>query len=178
MTHLNVEIKAKYEDLAKAEDILMKEGAVLKGTDHQTDTYFDASNFRLKLREGNIENALISYDRNDLKGPKDSVVDLYKPADIAQLKVILKKTVGVKVVVEKERKIFFIENVKFHLDEVKDLGNFVEIEAIDKEGSLNKEKLTEQCKRYKTLLDIKEEDLIARSYSDLLIEKIDNEARG
>ena len=49
------------------------------------------------------------------------------------LKEILIKTLGIKAVVDKRRKIYFINNVKFHFDTVKDLGTFVEVEAIDKE---------------------------------------------
>ncbi len=34
---------------------LLTHGADYKGTDRQTDTYFNVPNGRLKLREGNIE---------------------------------------------------------------------------------------------------------------------------
>ena len=32
---------------------------------------------------------------------------------------------------DKKREIYFIHNVKFHIDNVKNLGTFIEIEAID-----------------------------------------------
>ena len=73
------------------------------------------------------------------------------------------------VVVKKKREIYFIENVKFHLDDVNGLGTFVEIEAIDSAGSLEKERLLEQCNYYLKLFEIKNEDLVAESYSDLLL---------
>ena len=76
---------------------------------------------------------------------------------------------GTKVVVDKKRKIFFIENVKFHLDEVNGLGPFVEIEAIDTKGDIGEEKLQEQCQYYMDLFGIKSTALIAVSYSDLLL---------
>ena len=125
---------------------------------------------RLKLREGNIENNLIYYEREDKPGIKESKVILYKANPDKALKQILEKTLGVSVIVDKLREIFWIDNVKFHIDKVKGLGTFVEIEAIDYEGKIGKDKLFEQCKEYLDLFEIPEEDLISCSYSDLLAE--------
>jgi len=74
------------------------------------------------------------------------------------------------VIVDKKRDIYFIDNVKFHLDTVKDLGNFVEIEAIDRSGERDEATLREQCGRFMQLLEISESDLVSYSYSDLLID--------
>ncbi len=46
--------------------------------DHQADTYFNVKKGRLKLREGNIENALIYYHRDDVASSKLSQVTLYQ----------------------------------------------------------------------------------------------------
>ena len=69
MTFLNVEIKAKCRDSNRVRNYLLNNGAAYKGTDEQTDTYFNVPNGRLKLREGNIENNLIFYDRGNQAGP-------------------------------------------------------------------------------------------------------------
>ena len=82
---------------------------------------------------------------------------------------MLKKAIGVKVVVNKKREIYYIKNVKFHLDTLEGLGNFVEIEAGNKTHSLNVEELHQQCEYYLKEFGIKEEDLIDKSYSDLLL---------
>ena len=79
---------------------------------------------------------------------------------------------GILVVVDKSREIYFIENVKFHIDDVKDLGTFVEIEALDANGSIGKEKLFQQCNYYLDLFKISREDLISNSYSDLLLQTV------
>ena len=60
--------------------------------------------------------------------------------------------------------------MKFHLDEVKDLGAYVEIEAIDETGTIGIEKLEEQCAYYMELFAIQNSDLIEVSYSDLMME--------
>ncbi|OGM96320.1 MAG: hypothetical protein A3B86_04220 [Candidatus Yanofskybacteria bacterium RIFCSPHIGHO2_02_FULL_38_22b] len=59
-------------------------------------------------------------------------------------------------------------NVKFHIDKVKDLGSFIEIEAIDKTGKIGKKKLLKQCNQYLNLFNVLQSDLISKSYSDLL----------
>ena len=76
---------------------------------------------------------------------------------------------GSLVIVDKRRKIYFIDNVKFHIDTVKGLGSFVEIEAIDKTGNIGKKKLLQQCNKYLKLLNISNKDLLSNSYSDLLM---------
>ena len=167
--HINIEIKANCANSVRVEELLMAKNAQYIGTDHQIDTYFNVPNGRLKLREGTIENNLIHYHRSDQEGPKKSVVTLYKSAPNSSLKNVLEKANGIKVVVDKQRKIFFIENVKFHVDEVKGLGSFVEIEAIDKDGSLGEPFLEEQCDFYIKYLGIQKEDLLAISYSDMIL---------
>jgi len=87
---------------------------------------------------------------------------------------VLIKSLGVLVVVDKQREIYFIDNVKFHIDTVKDLGTFVEIEAIGENEKADKDELLRQCKYYMKLFKISAEDLISVSYSDLLLQKGDS----
>lgn len=164
-----VEIKAKCENPDEIEAILLKNDADFIGLDHQIDTYFETSNGRLKLREGNIECHLIFYNRPNQVSPKESNVMLYKPQDVVMLKEILINAYTVKVVVDKKRKIFFIDNVKFHIDRVEGLGGFMEIEAIDADNNIGTNTLQEQCTYFMRLLNIKKDDLVAHSYSDLLL---------
>lgn len=171
MAILNIEIKAKCTDPANIRKILTEKKAIFKGTDNQKDTYFNVKNGRLKMREGNIEYSLIHYDREDISGPKRSDVLYYHPRKEDLIKQLLQKAIGTLVIVNKKREIYYIDNIKFHIDEVEKLGSFVEIEAIDKTGNIGAEKLFEQCKKYLSLFQIKDEDLINNSYSDMLIKK-------
>jgi len=166
---VNIEIKARCSNPAEASAMLQKLGAVSKGIDHQVDTYFKVDDGRLKLREGNIENNLIYYKRDNQDGPKKSDVILYPAGQQPGLKQILTETLGVRIVVDKKREIFFIDNVKFHVDNVENLGSFIEIEAIGEDD--DEEKLDEQCKHYMRVMNILEEHLVSVSYSDLLLEK-------
>lgn len=166
-----IEIKARSADSSKIRSLLKSHQADFKGVDHQTDTYFNVPNGRLKLREGNIENSLIHYHRPNIDGPKNSKVTLYKSNPDSTLKNVLTNALGIKVVVKKEREIYFIENVKFHIDTVESLGHFIEIEAIGtQEDSI--ERLQEQCTHYMELFQVEKDDLVTHSYSDLLLETI------
>ena len=169
MNYLNVEVKTKCNNPAAIREYLHANNAEFKGTDEQTDTYFNVKRGRLKLREGNIENNLIYYERTDQPGPKNSVFQLIKIEDPAGLKEALARSVGIKIIVQKKREIYYIDNVKFHIDEVPGLGSFVEIEAGNMQGSGSQAELLQQCEFYMEKFGIEEKDLIDVSYSDLLI---------
>lgn len=168
MSYLNIEIKARCSKPGFVREWLNSHQAVFKGTDHQTDSYFQVKEGRLKLREGNIENNLIYYRRANQEGPKASSFELLPVSDPAKMKAILVAALGVKVVVEKKREIYFIDNVKFHIDEVPGLGHFVEIEAGNLTRDLDRSTLEAQCAHYMQMLNIQQQDLIDRSYSDML----------
>ena len=169
MTFLNVEIKAKCRNSNRVREYLHNNGAEYRGTDEQTDTYFNVPHGRLKLREGNIENNLIFYDRDNQAGPKDSHFHLVKVEDANGLKEVLTKANKIKIIVRKRREIYYIANVKFHIDEVPELGSFIEIEAGNLLADLSAVQLREQCNFYLHELGIKKEDLVEVSYSDMLL---------
>jgi adenylate cyclase class 2 len=164
----NVEFKAKVNELESYEQKLLALQPIFIGLDHQVDTYFNVPHGRLKLREGNIENALIQYNRENIAGSKRSDVILYQHQPDAALKKILALQLGIKKIVDKKRKIYFVDNVKFHFDVVEGLGTFLEVEAIDNTGVLTPESLASQCNYYKDFFGIKDTDMMEGSYSDLL----------
>lgn len=166
------EFKAKVFNIDELEEKLIKLNPRFVGEDKQIDTYFNVNKGRLKLREGNIENSLIHYERENIASTKQSKVILYKHSPDKALKQILLKTLGEKVVVEKKRKIYYIDNIKFHFDKVDKIGTFIEVEAIDEIGDIGIEKLNESCRYYVKYFGIKDDDFIANSYSDLILETI------
>ena len=164
----NVEIKARDPDPPRT-----LEAALALGEDHgvlvQRDTYFHAVKGRLKLREGpGLAAELISYDRADLAGPKVSVyrrVPVLDPGGLAQS---LGDALGVRVVVEKRRRLVVWRNVRIHLDEVAELGRFVELEAVAAtSGGLEAER--EKVEQLRGRLGIDDDRLlVARGYAELL----------
>ncbi|MEM1042510.1 MAG: class IV adenylate cyclase [Bacteroidota bacterium] len=170
MQHLTIEFKARCDALERARAVLRDLGAVGR-TDRQIDTYFRVPHGRLKLREGTVEHNLIHYHRPDHTGPKRSEVTLYPTGpDASSLKAALTAALGVLVVVDKTREIYFAGNVKIHLDRVKRLGTFVEVEAIADTDHATEAVLRAQCERFLDAFGVEEADLVAGSYSDLLLD--------
>ena len=163
-----IEIKARCTQQDKVRSLLQQRRARFLGEDHQIDTYFHVTKGRLKLREGTIERALVYYERANQQGAKASQVELYRQPGVG-LKAVLTQALGVLVVVDKLREVYFIDNVKVHLDRVAGLGMFVEIEAIDEDGNLGEARLREQCEHYMALFEVAEEDLVGVSYSDMVL---------
>lgn len=183
VAHLNVEIKAACADPERALERLLAAGARLQGVDVQTDVYYAVPRGRLKLRRGAIENNLIHYHRPDGPAPKQSQVRVM-PLDTSvgfasgeELGELLDAALDRDIVVEKRRHILWLGNVKFHIDEVAGLGSFLEVEAINRDGSRRAEHLLDQCRHYMQLLDVRDEDLQAESYSDMLRERRDSNSR-
>lgn len=169
----NIEIKKNCSDLSKIREKLIEINAYYIGEDVQTDTYFKTIKGLLKFRESSLlfENGLIHYQREKKASPKYSQITVYKPSQEKLIKQILTDNLEVIAVIKKRREIYIIDNVKFHLDSVENLGDFFEIEAQDTHGLLEKSILLKQCRFYMNLLDIKRKDLIKKSYFDLLHKK-------
>jgi adenylate cyclase, class 2 len=165
------EIKAVCLNPEAIEQLLLANGAFLHGIDLQKDTYLKVPKGRLKIREGNVENNLIYYERTEAAGElKESHVNLIAiTQENKPIIELLKNALTIKVVVEKKRKIFFIDHIKFHLDEVAQLGHFVEIEAIDNDGTIGVTQLEKDCTYYMQLFGLSLEDIIPQSYSDMLL---------
>jgi predicted adenylyl cyclase CyaB len=170
MEHAIIEFKARCKDHARIREVLKSKNARFVGTDRQVDTYFRVPEGRLKLREGNIENSLIFYARPNQAGPKQSDVTMSTLPANHDVKGVLARSLGVLITVDKMREIYFVENVKIHLDRVEGLGLFVEVEAIGKTEESSK--LRKQCEAFLAELRIAPSDLVEGSYSDLRLTQV------
>ena len=170
----NFEFKVKVDNLDELEDHLRKLNPRYVGEDYQTDTYFQVEEGRLKLRQGNIENSLIHYNRENVAESKLSEVTLYRTECPHDLKDTISKVLPIRVIVNKVRKIYFVDNVKFHFDKVEGLGEFLEVEAIDDSSKFSSEELKGQCNKYFQYFELDKDQLIDLSYSDLLYNKSKN----
>lgn len=168
----NIELKARTTKHDPIRQKLMEHQANFIGTDHQIDHYYNVPEGRLKLRLGTIEKSLIFYKRPDTAEAKESQYFLFKREKLDDLHPVLSKALGNLVTVDKMREIYFVQNAKIHLDTIDDLGTFVEIEIIDEVAPDPKfDDLHEQCSYYQHLFEIEQDDLITRSYSDLIMER-------
>lgn len=164
-----VEVKARCADTERMRRKVLGIGSKYVGTFHQIDTYFNSPRGYLKLRETEgAPSLLIYYDREALAGPKESNVLITEVSDPSGLKGILKSSLGIRVTVEKSRQIFHLKGTEIHLDSVKGLGSFVELERLTKKepGALKRSR--RRVRLLMKRLGITKQDLLRGSYSDLL----------
>ncbi len=169
MKVLNCEFKARLKTATHARAVLKQLRARFLGTDRQVDTYFRVPTGRLKIREGRIENSLIHYQRTDSARARRSTVELMLLPRRNSVRTILSGALDVMAVVDKRREIYFVGNVKIHLDRVRGLGTFIEVEAMTRTGDLKK--VRAQAEKFQKLFNISPDDIIPQSYSDLIMEK-------
>jgi predicted adenylyl cyclase CyaB len=165
MKRVNFEFKARLQDEAAVRAALKRLRARYVGRDHQIDTYFKVAQGRLKLREGKIENALIFYDRSNAPRARRAKIEMALLARRNGMKAVLTKAFAVRTVVDKRREIYFVGNVKIHLDRVRGLGKFVEVEALTRDGNLAQAR--RQALKFQKLFAIKTSDIVGKSYADL-----------
>lgn len=128
----NLEIKVALEDfegiLQNLASLEVKESGVL----YQIDKYFLIGKKRLKLRNTNGESQLIYYSRPDIQGSRLSKYYVFTFTN--QQEVVIEKILSiffaVKAVVSKKRILYLYKHTRIHLDEVENLGNFLELETV------------------------------------------------
>ena len=97
----------------------------------QKDIYFLVSQGRLKMRlETEKPTFLIEYSRANEAKARISNYSLTPVSDPNSKIVALDKSHGILSTVEKNRRLFLYKNVRIHIDEVKDLGSFMEFESV------------------------------------------------
>ncbi len=164
----NIEIKARVPDLAtfRAKAASLASGP--KQIINQTDAFFVVSRGRLKVRafsDGSGE--LISYERADQQGPKESVYTRVACEDARAISHALSTVLSVRGIVEKEREVFLVGRTRVHLDRVENLGCFVELEVVLAPGEPTEQGHREAHNLLRSL-QIPEQALVAEAYIDLL----------
>lgn len=165
----NIEIKARCADLEAARAIARDLATEHIGLDRQIDTYFTTRSGRLKLRESSLSGGqLIPYLRPDQAGPKRSDYQVVPVPAPGELKRLLTELLGVHRVVEKEREIFLVDNVRIHLDRVVGLGEFLELEAVFDASAEAEPRERAKVDALMTRLGVAPGDLLEISYEGLL----------
>ena len=174
----NVELKATDPDPDRSLAVCLELGAQDRGVLVQRDTYFRVPEGRLKLREETPGGAaLIQYRRPDEAVARESRYRIAPVEDGAALRAALDAALGTLVVVDKERHLLLWEGVRIHLDAVRGLGTFVELEGVAAPGS----DLSEESARVARLseaLGLDETRILADTYSDRLLAAADTAAAG
>ncbi len=163
----NLEFKANCDSLDVLRQRLTNLQAEHRRTMKQLDTYFNVPQGRLKLREINTHEAqLIYYERSNRAESRYSNYQVCNIPEPMVFKQISTMAWGVKAVVEKQRELWMFGNTRVHLDEVRGIGQFVELETVICNQTEGEAQAEHQL--VKAALGIKEEDVISVSYSDLV----------
>lgn len=164
----NVEIKARVADpvaLRARVVAVCTAPPVLIG---QRDTFFNVAHGRLKLRrfdDGTGE--LIYYEREDTTGPKTSRYSKSPCPDAAEMEAVLARALGVRGIVDKRRELFMVGRTRVHLDDVRGLGHFLELEVVlaENEPAADGER---EAHDLLAKLGVEAAALVAPAYIDLL----------
>ena len=164
LSYQDVTLKARISDLKPVEEKLQTLAARWVGVDHQVDRYYQVPRGKLKWRKGTIENLITHYERLVIAGVEQTLVYRYEVNPDAQAIATLQQTYQEMGIVEKERSIYWIDQVKIHIDKVSSGELFLEIEAIDRSNTLPIEVLLHQCRQVQHQLGIPDADLIKTGY--------------
>jgi len=164
----NVEIKAKVHDF----EALRHRVEALSDTPEevldQLDTFYITPRGRLKLRvlaPNRCE--LIQYARPDDPSARVSTYEIVRSEDPSAFSRILESALPIRGVISKRRYLYLIGQTRVHLDEVEDLGSFVELEVVLSQGesSAYGASIARDLMRQ---LEIDESDLVPGAYIDLM----------
>ena len=167
----NIEIKAKIDDIS----FCLKKAHELSNLPAQEivqeDTFFNCDNGRLKLRVLSEDHGeLIFYNRADQKGPKTSEYHISLTKEPDKLKKVLERSYGIKGMVKKTRLLFLVGRTRIHIDQVENLGDFLEFEVVlseDEDTASGKQEANKMMEEF----NISENQLITHAYMDLLADQ-------
>jgi predicted adenylyl cyclase CyaB len=164
----NIEIKAHIDDVGA----MTKKAAALADQGPfqivQDDTFFRCRTGRLKLRAfSGGTGELIHYRRENQRGPKESSYLIAPTSSPDSLREVLTLAFGTVGRVRKHRVLFLAGRTRIHLDDVEQLGHFLELEVVlaDDEPA---DAGVRQAQQFLVKLEIEPEQLIEDAYIDLL----------
>ena len=162
----NIEFKAELRNYEAAQRQCEVLGADRIGLLSQTDVYYRLADGRLKRRTAPGEPVeWIYYERPDRVSPRTSDYKLLSEEQARRQWGTHSLKPWLTVV--KTRELWMLDNVRIHLDEVAELGNFIEFEAM-----VSAEHDVESC--HETVAMLREAfgpvlgEPVAASYSDLM----------
>ncbi|CAJ0698790.1 hypothetical protein R1479_02029 [Ralstonia mannitolilytica] len=167
----NVEIKARVRDVAA----LTRRAAAVADSGperiDQDDTFFACANGRLKLRQFSPQHGqLIHYFRADSAGPRVSDYHIVPTDAPDALRDTLAAAIGTAGRVIKVRQLYLAGQTRIHIDAVKDLGDFAELEVVLRDDQSEDEGAS-IARQWMHTLGIAETDLLDVAYVDLLAAK-------
>jgi predicted adenylyl cyclase CyaB len=166
----NLELKIHINSFYRLKNRLNKINAEFIGGLIQKDIYYKISNRLVKLRIENGQQSLIKYFRDEKGKDRWSDYDVIKFTE-GDTEKFFNQLFDIDAVVKKKRLLYIYDNTRIHLDDVKKLGKFLELETLVLNG------LKDAKKRFNKIINLLELDLssqIKKSYKNLMIENIND----
>jgi predicted adenylyl cyclase CyaB len=164
----NIEIKAILREREHVEAIAARLANKSPELIRQEDYFFPCAGARLKLRILAPDcGELIRYERANLAETRSSRYLVARTPDPAVLLEILDKTLGRIGEVQKERTLYLVGQTRVHLDRVRGLGDFLELEVVLRPGQSEAEGKA-IAENLLSALQIDRKDFVAEAYIDLL----------
>ena len=175
---INIELKARMRCGTRQRKLAESLATGSPTLIEQVDTFFRASNGRLKLREFAPDRGeLIHYHRPDRSGPKQSFYSRVQTNQPGALRQMLADALDIRGVVRKKRSLYLVDQTRIHLDDVDGLGEFLELEVVLRPGQ-SAEEGERIAERIKHQLEVHDDDLIDCAYIDLMERRAKSEERG
>ena len=163
----NIEIKTPVRDLASLLRHVDALGAEFTWEHRQRDVFFHVREGYLKLRlVADEPPELIAYAREPGTKPRPSDYDIARGGDGVALETALTRSLGVRGVVEKTRRLYVWEHTRLHIDEVAGLGTFLELETVVRDITMDEARA--ETDRVIAALKLDAADFLDRPYLELL----------
>ena len=136
----NVEIKARLENFEGVRSIIQEQGGLGPMELEQRDVFFKVPFGRLKLRQQpGKPSELIFYLRPNQDGPKTSRYWRFRIKEPQKCERRLQRWLGKLGEVNKTRELWMIGQTRVHLDQLQELGHFLEFEVVLKANQSEQE---------------------------------------
>lgn len=134
----------------------------------QDDTFFRCDTGRLKLRQFSADHGeLIFYQRANEAGPKVSFYVRSATSEPGTLREALSLAYGQVGRVIKHRTLFILGRTRIHIDQVQDLGPFLELEVVLADGESTEDGMRD-ADSIMERLGVASSQLVESAYVDLL----------
>lgn len=166
---LNIEARAQIEDAERAIHRVAEITGVSPREVAQDDLFFNVHRGRLLLRREQDHSELIFYSKGERKEPRPSAY-FRRPVHNAELtERDLASRFGVAARVVKRRWIFEFGDGRIHIDDLGDMGSFLEI-AVPAESDATLPRAYAKVRKLARAVGIPESRLVAEEYETLLRE--------
>ena len=164
----NIEIKASIENIEDLERKIIEIADAGPTEIIQGDTFFKCKNGRLKLRTfSKTKGELIFYKRANESGPKECFYLKSETPEPSVLRESLILAYGAAGRVQKRRLLYFKGRTRIHVDQVKGLGDFLELEVVLDDNETNESGI-EEAMLLLSQLNVADSQLVETAYVDLL----------